>query len=127
MEQDEFIHLVHERLGGSRDIAERVVRSTLETLGQRLPSAEAEDLAAQLPPPLATYLQQTAQQDEEFPVEEFYERVAELGDLLPEDAEDQAKAVLTVLNDAVSAGQISDLLAALPADYGDLLAETGPG
>lgn len=127
MEHNEFIQLVHERLDTSRDVAERAVRATLETLGQRLPAAEAEDLAAQLPPPLATYLHQTASQDEEFPVDEFYERVAELGELPPEDAEDQAKAVLAVLDDAVSAGQITDLIAALPADYGDLLAETGTG
>lgn len=125
MEHDEFIDLVRERLGESRDVAERASRATLETLGQRLPADEAEDLAAQLPPPLAAFLQHTAAQDEEFPVAEFYERVAELGDLDPEESEDLAKAVLAVLDDAVSAGQVTDLISTLPADYGDLLAETG--
>lgn len=125
MEHQEFIDLVHDRLGGSRDIVERAVRATLETLGQRLPAGEAEDLAAQLPPPLADFLQQTATQDEEFPVDEFYLRVAELGDLPPDEAEEQTKAVLVVLDDAVSPGEVTDLIAALPADYGDLLAETG--
>lgn len=124
MEHDEFIDLVSDRLGTSRDVVERAARATLETLGQRLPAEEAEDLAAQLPPPLATFLQQTAAQDDEFPVDEFYERVAELGDLSPEEAQEQAKAVLAVLDDAVSAGQITDLMTALPADYGDLLAQT---
>lgn len=125
MEHDEFIDLVRERVGEPRDVAERAARATLETLGQRLPADEAEALAAQLPPPLATFLEQTASQDEEFPVAEFYDRVAELGDLEPDDAEGLARAVLGVLDDAVSAGQVGDLIAALPADYGDLLAETG--
>lgn len=125
MEHDEFIDLVHDRLDAPREVAERAARATLETLGQRLPTGEAEDLAAQLPPPLSNFLQHTASQDEEFPVDEFYERVSELGDLDPEEAENLAKAVLAVLDDAVSAGQVSDLIAALPTDYGDLLAETG--
>lgn len=125
MEHDEFIDLVHDRLAATRDVAERAARATLETLGQRLPASEAEDLAAQLPPPLATFLQQTAAQDDEFPVDEFYERVAELGDLQAEEAADQARAVLAVLDDAVSSGQITDLVMALPSDYGDLLAQTG--
>ena len=125
MEHDDFIDLVHERLDAPREVAERAARATLETLGQRLPANEAEDLAAQLPPPLAEFLHQTAAQDDEFPVDEFYLRVAELGDLQPDEAEAQTKAVLAVLDDAVSAGQITDLIAALPADYGDLLAETG--
>lgn len=125
MEHDEFIDLVHDRLAATRDVAERAARATLETLGQRLPASEAEDLAAQLPPPLATFLHQTAAQDDEFPVDEFYERVAELGDLQADEAADQARAVLAVLDDAVSSGQITDLVMALPSDYGDLLAQTG--
>lgn len=124
MEQHEFIDLLQDRLQTSRDVAERAARATLETLGQRLPTGEAEDLAAQLPPALAAYLQQVAAQDEEFPVDEFYERVAELGDLAPEEAADQVRAVLEVLDDAVSSGQIRDLVSGLPADYGDLIAQT---
>lgn len=123
MEHDEFIDLVHDRLSAPRDVAERAARATLETLGQRLPTGEAEDLAAQLPPPLSAFLQQAAAQDEEFPVDEFYDRVAELGDLVPEDAADQARAVLAVLDDAVSSGQVGDLVTGLPSDYSDLLAE----
>lgn len=125
MEHEEFIEQVRDRLGASREVAERAARATLETLGQRLPAGEAEDLAAQLPPPLSTFLEQTASQDDEFPVDEFYLRVSELGEIDPDDAEGLAKAVLAVLDEAVSAGQVTDLIAALPTDYGDLLAETG--
>ncbi len=124
MEHDEFVTLVGERLDGvSPDAAERAVRATLETLGQRLPAEEAEDLAAQLPPHLATCLHQTASQHEEFPVDEFYERVAELEDIDPDEATAHAKAVLGILDHAVSSGQIAELMMRLPSDYGELLAE----
>jgi uncharacterized protein (DUF2267 family) len=127
MEADDFIDLVSDELGTSPDASERAVRAVLETLGQRLPADEAEDLAAQLPPPLARCLEQTATQDEEFPVDEFYERVAELGDSDIEEAHGQTHAVLSVLDDAVSAGQITDLIGRLPSDYADLLAGMGSG
>lgn len=123
MEADDFIDLVGQRLGGGREAAERAVRATLETLGQRLPGDEAENLAAQLPPALARYLHQTAAQDEEFPVEEFYDRVAELGDTTSDEAVTQSQAVLGVLDDAVSPGELTDVMLRLPGDYADLLAE----
>jgi uncharacterized protein (DUF2267 family) len=59
LKYDEFIGQVRHRAGlGSHAEAERATRATLETLAERLAGGEAHDLAAQLPPELARYLEQ---------------------------------------------------------------------
>ena len=58
MKYDEFLGQVRHRARlGSRGEAERATRATLETLAERLVGGEARDLAAQLPPELAHFLQ----------------------------------------------------------------------
>src|SRR5260370_9089589 len=58
LKYDEFIGQVRHRAGlGSHAEAERATRATLETLAERLAGGEAHDLAAQLPPELARYLE----------------------------------------------------------------------
>lgn len=125
MKDDEFIGHVHERIDGTREQAEQAVRVTLEVLGQRLPAQEAKNLGEQLPPSLADCLRQSAAQDESFPVDQFFARVAELTDTSRDEATGRAKAVLGVLQDAISPGELVDLFDQLPDDYDDLLAETG--
>lgn len=125
MKDDEFIARVQERIGDTEARAEEAVRATLETLGQRLPAREAQNLGAQLPPRLATCLHRSASQDESFPVDQFFARVAELSDVDEQKARDHATAVLGVLQDAVSPGEVVDLFDQLPDAYDDLLVEAG--
>lgn len=125
MKEDEFIERVQERLDGTPEHAEEATRVTLEVLGQRLPEREAENLGEQLPPSLARCLRQTASQEGSFPVDQFFSRVAELSDASLDDATGRAKAVLGVLQDAISPGELVDLFDQLPDDYDDLLAEAG--
>lgn len=125
MKEDEFIGRVQERLDDTPEHAEEAARVTLEVLGQRLPEREAKNLGEQLPPSLADCLRQTASQDGSFPVDQFFSRVAELSDTSLDEATGRAKAVLGVLQDAISPGELVDLFDQLPDDYDDLLAETG--
>lgn len=96
--------------------AERVTRIVLKLLAQRLDPGEVKDLAAQLPEPLQDVLAADGRQ-ERFGVEEFLRRVAaELG-VGVETARWDASAVLTTVADAVSGGELNQVLTQLPAGY----------
>ncbi len=99
--------------------AEQAVRATLNVLGQRI-SAEAADLAAQLPPEFAEALP-TDGSVERFGLVEFYERVAdrEGRGCSPEQARQHARAVTAALRAAVGP-EYCQVLDQLPGDYGDL-------
>ncbi len=122
MKHEEFIGQVqhHARLR-SRGDAELATRATLETLAERLAGGEAEDLASQLPRRLAGYLRTgLAGAGVRFSMEEFFRRVSEReGVDLPE-AIYHARAVIAVLYEAVSPGEMADVRAQLPAEFSQL-------
>ncbi len=108
MNYDEFISQVQRRANlDSREEAERATRATLETLGERLAGGEAKDLAAQLPPELAQYLQQayTGSQREGVDLTE---------------STYHARVVIALLSEAVTLGEIEDVRAQLPEDFARL-------
>ena len=78
MKYDEFLGHVRHRTGlGSLTEAERATRATLETLAERLVGGEARDLAAQLPPELAHFLQPPdAGIGTKLTLDEFFETVS---------------------------------------------------
>ncbi|MCF6158264.1 MAG: DUF2267 domain-containing protein [wastewater metagenome] len=122
MNYDEFIGQVQSRARlATQSEAIKATRATLETLGERLFGNEAEHLASQLPTEIKTYLTQ-ATNKESFDLNEFFQRVLkkEGGSVELPDAVHHARAVIAVLCDAVSAGEINDALAQLPAEYDDL-------
>lgn len=116
MKHDEFIKLVQERgCMSSRDQAEA---ATLGTLGERLAGGEPHDLASQLPPELAGYVRYDGeQQSDPFSVEEFFERVARREGVSPEEAERHARVVAEVLGEAITGGELGDVLSQLPDEY----------
>jgi uncharacterized protein (DUF2267 family) len=59
----------------SNEDTQKTVRATLETLRERLAGNEPADLAAQLPPEIAPFVEGAGGR-EAFSVQEFYERVA---------------------------------------------------
>jgi uncharacterized protein (DUF2267 family) len=124
---DEFTGQVQHRarLASTGDSL-RAIRATLTVLGQRLFGGEAYELSAQLPEEIKLYLQQ-AFQSETFGLAEFYQRVADLeGADMPE-AVFHARAVISVLMDAVSPGEIRDMLDQLPSEYASLFNWEGTG
>ena len=128
MKHDEFIGRVqhHARLG-SRGDAERATRATLETLGERLAGGEPKDLASQLPPEIGLHLLRCGGRGERFSLDEFYSRVSvREGEDLPT-AVFHARAVIRVLSEAVSKGEINDIFAQLPPEYDRFIQEAIEG
>ncbi len=105
--------------------AQKAIRSTLETLKERLAGNEPSNLAAQLPPEIAPYVEGEGGR-EAFSVQEFYERVAQKeGTTNSEEAVKHAQAVATVLQTAVSGGELEDVRSQLGNDYEELFGQRG--
>jgi uncharacterized protein (DUF2267 family) len=130
MDHDSFIGEVQNRAElASRGAALGASRATLQTFGERIQEGEATNLAAQLPDELARFLEEHADTTESFDFREFVERVAERDENLGDGGIDEddlseaalhARAVVDVLDEAVTEGQIEDLRSQLPDDYDDL-------
>jgi uncharacterized protein (DUF2267 family) len=127
MQHDEFIGRVqhHARLS-SRGAAEQATRATLETLAERLAGGEAKDLAAQLPQGIDVHLRSKRPEEvgERFSLEEFFRRVSQREGVDLPKATYHARAVIEVLKEAVSKGEMDDVRAQLPAEF-DRLFEAG--
>ncbi len=126
MKHDEFIGQVQHRARlSSRGEAERATRATLETLAERLAGGEANDLAAQLPPELAEHLRSAwSGKGERFSLDEFFRRVSERENVDMPKAVYHVRAVMEVLSEAVSKGEMDDVRAQLPAEF-DRIFEAG--
>jgi uncharacterized protein (DUF2267 family) len=88
---------------------------------------EPKDLASQLPPEIGLHLLRYAGMGERFSLDEFYKRVSEReGEDLPQ-AVFHARAVIRVLSEAVSGGEINDILAQLPPEFDRFFREAVEG
>ncbi|MCL6583732.1 MAG: DUF2267 domain-containing protein [bacterium] len=127
MRYQEFIEQV-KKLGGfeSLDEAAKVTEATLETLSERLSRKEREDLAAQLPKELKEYFLK-GRDTERFLLEDFYSRVSARAAVRYHRAVEQAQAVMQVLREAVSPGELEDILSELPDEYGELFGRKPKG
>lgn len=116
-----FLDTVADAARIGRDEAERATRATLRTIGERITRGEADDLAAQLPPEAAPYLEATERGAERFDLDEFLRRVAERAGVEAEDSERLASAVFLALGRALTREEMDDLAAQLPRDIRRLL------
>ena len=105
--------------GAGADVA--AIRATLETLAERLSADEVKDMAAQLPREIAVYVG-GAGQAQRFSLEDFFRKVAEREPADLPDATYHARAVVEVLDEAVSAGEMNDIRESLPAGWRPLFA-----
>jgi uncharacterized protein (DUF2267 family) len=121
MQYEEFLNKVQDRIGPAQtDEARRAITATLSTLSERISGGEAEDLAAQLPQELKEPIQRSGEQAEAFSLEEFLARVGEREGVNTDTARNHASAVMTVLGEAVSGGQLDDIRAQLPQEFAPL-------
>jgi uncharacterized protein (DUF2267 family) len=104
--------------------AMKATRATLETLKERLAGNEPSNLAAQLPPEIASYVEGEGGR-EAFTVEEFYERVAHKEGVGREEAVRHARAVATVVQTAVTGGELDDVRSQLGDEYRELFGQSG--
>jgi uncharacterized protein (DUF2267 family) len=121
MDYETFTRTAAERAGLPADTVERVEHATLRTLADRISGGEANDLASQLPSRLQADLRPAHEEAEAFGVDEFVRRVAELGDVGPEQARSGAAAVLTTVREAVTPGEFDDVVSQLPQEYRELV------
>lgn len=122
MKYNHFVSVVQDRGEyGSTAEAATVAKSVLRVFAGRIDPGEADDLAAQLPPPLDEALRSGTQgQAEGYGVEEFCRRIAQRTGARPSTAEWDASAVLSTVADAVTGGELNQLLTQLPSGYATL-------
>ncbi len=127
MQYEEFIQQV--QAYAELDTPEEALQLTeavLSTLGERIYRTEQSQMAAQLPRGIKELLvarqppENTRNYVQGFTVEEFYNRVGARTNVRYQRAVTQTKAVMTVLQESVSAGQIDDIKNELPAEFAEL-------
>jgi len=121
MDYATFTRTTAQRAGVSEGTAERIEHATLRTLADRISGGEAQDLAAQLPGQLQDDLRPPREEAEAFGVDEVVRRLAERGDIGPDEARTGAAAVLTTVREAVTPGEFDDVLSQLPQEYRELV------
>lgn len=121
MHAEELIERVQRRVGlETQEETLKAVQATLETLGERLPRKAARGFSAQLPHDLKACFLQRQDARQPFDLDEFYNRVSARADLGRPLAVECAQAVLKVLDEAVSAGEMADIRRELAPEYDPL-------
>lgn len=124
---DRFIGQVQHRAQlASTDEALRAIRCTFETLAERLDSGEAKDLAAQLPRELGVYLA-VPMHGLRMTLDEFFQRVSGREQVDFPKSMHHARAVISVLREAVSAGEMRDVRSQLPREWAALFESGSEG
>ena len=125
MKSDEFIARVRELAKvQTNEEAERAIRATFETLRERLAGNEPNNLADQLPPEIADPLRGEGGRDA-FSLAEFYRRVAGKEGIEESEAIRHARVVATVLQTAVTTGELDDVRDQLKPEYEELFGPKG--
>ncbi|UPM42741.1 DUF2267 domain-containing protein [Halocatena salina] len=120
MDFDTFLGEVQQRAKlASQGEALRITRATLTTLGERLGSGEATDLAAPLPMEIDRFLTE-AQSEQRIDYDEFVDRVADRASTDQSDANFYAQVVLDVVADTVPESEFRDVRDQLPSEYDNL-------
>ncbi len=121
MQFHEFTGEVQQRIdGATQGEGVRATRATLCTLGERIDGGEAADLAAVLPMEVDWY----PEHRQRFDYDEFFHRVAERADTTTDEAHAIATAVFGVVAEQAPTGELADIRAELPEEYGALFETT---
>lgn len=122
MKFGDFIRRVGERADiGDRFEAEKTSAIVLQALCDRLSGKEANDLLAQLPA-MFKELVVVSPSAQPIPLEEFVRRVADELQVEPDEARKRIRAVFATLREAVTWGELRDVVEELDPEYVDLLA-----
>jgi uncharacterized protein (DUF2267 family) len=122
MKYDEFLQEVERHTGiAEREEAERTAVTVLQLLCDRLTGDEGWDLLAQLPAQLKKAVTLTEAPLRMTP-DEFVDRVARQLGIPAEEARGRVRGVFAVLREAVSRGELEDVILQLDPEYADLFA-----
>ncbi|MBE9200017.1 MULTISPECIES: DUF2267 domain-containing protein [unclassified Nodularia (in: cyanobacteria)] len=122
MKYDEFItHVQSLAQSNAREEAESATRATLETLKERVPVDEANELAAELPQELGQCLQgREGEGSESFNLQEFISRVSQRENIEPTTTAIHVRAVFAVLQNAINPEKFAKFHAHFSHDYEEL-------
>ena len=125
MQYQEFVDRVRQRAGlASFAEAEAATQATLTTLGEYLTGGEGLDLAAQLPQGLAELLRrQSPERSMIFSLNDFLQRVGEEEGVGIEEASPHVRAVMGVLEEAVTKGEMDDVRRQFPSEFDPLFGQ----
>jgi len=122
MKYQDFLGQVHEKAHlAALEEAVTASRAALSVLAQRLTAGQRTDLAAQLPEEIGSYLAVEGE-SERFDLDAYYQRVSEQEGVDLPDAVHHAQAVMAVVQDAVTRGEMEDVLSQLPEEFAPLFA-----
>jgi uncharacterized protein (DUF2267 family) len=126
MQYDEFIEQVQTRAHlSSQSEAQLATQATLETFAAYISWKERHDAASQLPKNIKTYLQRpiVGPGNQPYPgsesngsLDEFIRRLSTREGVPKAVAIEHARAVLSVLREALSEGEFEDIRADIPAE-----------
>ena len=117
MKLPEFVNTVRERTGLDSDAAAmNAIQATFKALAERITQDEADDLAAQLPQEIAAYLHD-ADVHKSFELDDFYYNVSRRESIGLPQAREHARAVMSVVEETVSPGELRDIFAQLPDEF----------
>lgn len=116
MKYPEFLQEVQKRTGLNEDRADLAIRAFMGVLADRLPRKEVHDLASQLPLELKGYLSTGEPERVNMNAYQFFERIADAEGTGHQTARQHGRAVWQVLEMAVKAGEMGDVLERLPAN-----------
>lgn len=124
MHHDEFIGRVQDRADlDSRGAAEAVTRAALQTIAERLEGGLPQNIGSQLPPEIARHLDDEGS-GERFDLDEFRRRVTdrerESMAVDPPEAAFHARAVMSVVADAITGEQLDRVRDQLTPDWSQL-------
>jgi uncharacterized protein (DUF2267 family) len=123
LRHDEFVARVRELAElENNEEAERAILMTFETLRERLAGNEPNNLADQLPEEIAEPLRGEGGRDN-FSLAEFYRRVSEKEGVEEPEAIRHARAVATVLEEAVTTGEMDHIREQLKPEYTELFGQ----
>ena len=125
MQYDEFIEQVQTRAHlSTQSEAQRATQATLETFAAFLSWKDRHDAASQLPKNIKTYLQwpvvgpgnqPAAGSERNVSLDDFFQRLSRRAGVPKAVAIEHARAVLSVLREAVSEGEFEEMRADIPA------------
>jgi uncharacterized protein (DUF2267 family) len=118
---EEFIRRVEERAAiEDRFEAERTAVVVLQGLCDQLTGKEANDLLSQLPSAFRELIA-VSPSPLSMTVDEFVERVARELEVTPDEARTRIRAVFATLREAITVGELRDVVEELDRAYVDLL------
>ncbi|MDP8951132.1 MAG: DUF2267 domain-containing protein [Actinomycetota bacterium] len=125
MQYQEFVDQVRQRGGlDSFERAEAATQATLTTLGEYLSGGEGLNLASQLPQGIAEILhQQPPDRSKIFSLNDFLQMIGEQEGVGIEEAEAHARAVVSVLEEAVTEGEMQDVRRQFPSELDGLFGQ----